>query len=89
LPAAGEQLLHVRLSESHRGELGRGQVQWHETFATLDFLDYRGWLIVQALAVGSASASPENIWRNNFDSREQLSADAIRLIRQILRIQRQ
>ena len=89
LPAAGEQLLHVRLSESHRGELGRGQVQWQETFATLDFLDYRGWLVVQALAVGSGTASPENIWRDNFDSREQLSADAIRLIRQILRIQRQ
>ncbi|WP_133300549.1 sugar phosphate isomerase/epimerase family protein [Seongchinamella sediminis] len=89
LPAAGEQLLHVRLSESHRGELGRGQVQWHETFATLDFLDYRGWLMVQALAVGAEAVTPENIWRNSFDSREQLSADAIRLIRQILRIQRQ
>lgn len=89
LPAAGEQLTHVRLSESHRGELGRGQVQWHETFATLDFLDYRGWLMVQALAVGSGTVSPENIWRDNFDNREQLSADAIRLIRQILRIQRQ
>jgi len=89
LPGAGDQLLHVRLSESHRGELGRGQVQWQETFATLDFLDYSGWLIVQALAVADETANPERIWRDNFDSREQLSADAIRLIRQILRIQRQ
>ena len=89
LPAAGEHLTHVRLSESHRGELGRGQVQWSETFATLDFLDYSGWLMVQALGVGGAHSAPENIWRDNFDSREQLSADAMRLIRQILRIQRQ
>ena len=89
LPAAGEQLLHVRLSESHRGELGRGQVQLPETFATLDFLDYQGWLVVQALGVNDTAPSPENIWRNNFDSPEQLSADAIRLIRQILRVQRQ
>ena len=89
LPAAGENLVHVCLSESHRGELGRGQVQWRETFATLDFLDYSGWLMVQALAVNGDSAAPENIWRNSFDSREQLSADAIQLIQQILRIQRQ
>ena len=89
LPSAGEQLLHVRLSESHRGELGRGQVQWQETFATLDFLDYNGWLVVQALAVADETAYPESIWRNSFDSREQVSADAIRLIHQILRIQRQ
>ena len=89
LPATGEHLMHVRLSESHRGELGRGQVQWQETFATLDFLDYSGWLMVQALGVGGSQVSPENVWRNNFDSREQLSADAIRLIKQILRVQRQ
>ncbi|MEP5569149.1 MAG: sugar phosphate isomerase/epimerase family protein [Halioglobus sp.] len=89
LPAAGERLTHVRLSESHRGELGRGQVQWRETFATLDFLNYSGWLMVQALAVAGNTTSSENIWRNNFDSREQLSADAIQLIQQILRMQRQ
>lgn len=90
LPAAGEHLLHIHLSESHRGELGRGQVQWHETFATLDFLGYEGWLIVQALGVHSCpEIRPVNIWRNSFDTPEQLSADAIALIRQVLRLQRQ
>jgi len=89
LPAAGDHLVHVRLGESHRGELGRGQVQFAETFATLDFLDYQGWLVVEARASGVGAAQPENIWRDNFDSPEQLSADAIRLIQQILRMQRQ
>ncbi|MCX2973966.1 sugar phosphate isomerase/epimerase [Halieaceae bacterium IMCC8485] len=89
LPAAGEQLLHVCLSESHRGELGRGQVQWRETFATLDFLNYSGWLMVQALAIAKDPPGTQNTWRNNFDSREQLAADAIQLIQQILRSQRQ
>lgn len=90
LPAAGEHLLHVHLSESHRGELGRGQVQWLETFATLDFLDYEGWLTVQALGIDSCpQPHPANIWRNSFDTPEQLSADAIALIRQVLRLQRQ
>mgnify|MGYP001812714081 CR=1 FL=1 len=89
LPAAGEHLVHVRLGESHRGVLGRGQVQLMETFATLDFLDYRGWLVVEALAPGMGSVHPDNLWRKNFDSPEQLSGDAIRLIQQILRTQRQ
>lgn len=89
LPGAGDYLMHIHLSESHRGELGRGQVQWQETFATLAFLDYRGWLMVQALGVAEQPASgPDQIWRNNFDSREQLSADAVTLIRQMLRLQR-
>ena len=90
LPAAGEHLMHVHLSESHRGELGRGQVQWQETFATLDFLDYSGWLVVQALGIGSTpNPFPANIWRDSFDSKEQLSADAMALVRQVLRLQRQ
>lgn len=90
LPSAGEHLLHIHLSESHRGELGRGQVQWNETFATLDFLDYQGWLMVQALGVNSCpEPHPANIWRNSFDTPEQLSADAIALVRQVLRLQRQ
>lgn len=90
LPAAGERLLMVHLSESHRGELGRGQVQWHETFATLDFLDYYGWLVVQALGVAApGDADSAHIWRERFDSREQLCADAIGLVQQTLRLQRE
>ncbi|QFU77417.1 sugar phosphate isomerase/epimerase [Halioglobus maricola] len=90
LPAAGERLMLVHLSESHRGELGRGQVQWQETFATLDFLDYHGWLVVQARGLASSGdAVPANIWREQFDSREQLSTDAIALIQHALRLQRQ
>ncbi len=89
LPAAGDRLLHVKLSESHRGELGRGQVQWQETFATLAFLDYSGWLVVEALGSGRDPVHPDNIWRDCFDSRESLAADAIRMLESAVRIQRQ
>lgn len=90
LPSAGEHLRHVHLSESNRGELGRGQVPWMETYATLDFLDYRGWLVVDALAVAEGGdVDGLRVWRNQFDSREQLAADAIALVRQVLRLQRQ
>ena len=46
--------------------------------------------MVQALGVNSCpEIRPMNIWRNSFDTPEQLSADAIALIRQVLRLQRQ
>lgn len=89
LPAAGDRLLHVRLGESQRGALGRGQVQFDETFATLGFLDYAGWLVVEALAPEVGVAHPANIWRSSFDSARQLSADAIAMVQQTLRAQRQ
>jgi D-psicose/D-tagatose/L-ribulose 3-epimerase len=89
LPEAGDRLLHVRLAESQRGALGLGQVQFAETFATLDFLGYGGWLVVEALAAGVGPAHPENIWRSSFDGAEQLSAEAIAMLRRVLRAQRQ
>ena len=89
MPGAGDRLLHVRLAESQRGALGLGQVQFAETFATLEFLGYGGWLVVEALAAGVGPAHPENVWCSSFDSAEQLSAEAIALVRRTLRAQRQ
>lgn len=85
LPATGGRLVHVRLAESHRGELGRGQVPFPETFATLDFLGYEGWLVVEALAPGVGSVHPENIWRSRFDDADQLSANALAMVNATLR----
>ncbi|TGD75807.1 sugar phosphate isomerase/epimerase [Mangrovimicrobium sediminis] len=88
LPSAGDRLLHVRVSESNRGTLGRGQVQWQETFATLEFLDYSGWIVVQALGTGQAPPHPDNIWRDGFESREALCEGAIVMLQELVRRQR-
>ncbi len=88
LPAAGDRLSQVYLSDSHRGTLGSGQVHWEQSFATLNFLDYRGWLIVQGL--GWHAADPEaggNIWRSRFDNETQFYTDALSFVRGLLRDQ--
>lgn len=88
LPACGDHLFHVQLSESHRGTLGGGQVMWQETFATLDFLDYSGWLMVEGLGTGdSLAARSQNVWRNTFDNEQQLATDAIEFVHTALRAQ--
>ena len=90
LPECGDHLFHIHLSESHRGTLGSGQVWWDETFSTLNFLDYSGWLTIEAFGTSDpAIVGAANIWRNAFDSEEQLYTDGIDFIRKALRDQSQ
>jgi D-psicose/D-tagatose/L-ribulose 3-epimerase len=78
-----DDLFHVHLSESHRGTLGTGQVRWEDNFAALKKIDYKGWLVIEAFGTSDpAIVEAANIWRNAFDSPEQLYRDGIRFIRQ-------
>ncbi len=85
LPSCAAQLFHVHLSESHRGTLGSGQVKWQETFSALNALDYSGWLTIEAFGTSDAAiVGAANIWRNAFDTPEQLYTDGIAFIRAAL-----
>jgi len=78
-------LNHVHLSESHRGTLGSGQVDFASTFNTLKAIDYQGWLVIEAFGMANPDIIPAaNIWRNAFESEEQLCRDGIAFIRQHL-----
>jgi len=85
LPQCAEHLFHVHLSESHRGTLGTGQVKWQETFDALKSMDYSGWLTIEAFGTSDAAiVGAANIWRNAFDTPEQLYTDGIAFIRDAL-----
>ena len=76
---------HVHLSESHRGTLGSGQVDWQANFSALKNIDYSGWLVVEAFGTADAAlAAAANIWRNAFVSEEQVLREGIDFIRQHL-----
>ncbi|MEP1472988.1 MAG: sugar phosphate isomerase/epimerase family protein [Halieaceae bacterium] len=77
---------HVHLSESHRGTLGTGQVDWDETFASLRDINYEGWLVIEAFGTSDPGlAMAANVWRNAFTSREEVYSDGIRFIRDRLK----
>lgn len=85
LPQCAEQLFHIHLSESHRGTLGAGQVKWPETFEALNAMDYRGWLTIEAFGTSdTAIVGAANVWRNAFDTPQQLYTDGIAFIRDAL-----
>jgi len=78
-------LNHVHLSESHRGTLGTGQVDWDSTFSALEEIDYRGWLVIEAFGTSDpALARAANVWRNNFSSPEEVYQRGLDFIRQRL-----
>ncbi|MDB4348228.1 sugar phosphate isomerase/epimerase [bacterium] len=78
-------LNHVHLSESHRGTLGTGQVDWIASFRALKAIDYTGWLVIESFGtVDPDLAAAANVWRNAFDSEEQVYREGIKFIRQHL-----
>jgi D-psicose/D-tagatose/L-ribulose 3-epimerase len=82
---AGRSLNHVHLSESHRGTLGTGQVDWPGNFEALRAADYSGWLVIEAFGTGDpALAQAANVWRNAFASEEEVYQSGIEFIREHL-----
>lgn len=76
---------HVHLSESHRGTLGTGQVDWDSNFAALREIDYRGWLVIESFGdCDPELARAANIWRNAFGSPEEVYTKGIRFVRERL-----
>jgi len=82
LRGCADVLNHVHLSESHRGTLGTGQVDWDANFAALREINYSGWLVIESFGtVDPALAAAANIWRNAFASPEEVYARGIEFIR--------
>ncbi|NND66526.1 MAG: sugar phosphate isomerase/epimerase [Halioglobus sp.] len=78
-------LNHIHLSESHRGTLGTGQVDWATNFAALQEIDYSGWLVIESFGdLDPDLASAANIWRNAFESPEEVYQKGIEFIRERL-----
>lgn len=44
---AGKKLKHIHMTESHRGMLGEGTVNWNELFAALKEIDFEGNLVLE------------------------------------------
>lgn len=80
--AAADKLLHFHAVESHRGQLGTGQIPWDEVFAALAEIDYQGAVSLESFA----SSGPEmdglvNMWRPWFADSEEFASRSLEFIR--------
>ena len=76
----GNRLVHVQLSENHRGTLGAGHVDFNNILKALNEINYKGMISIEAF---SSKLSAANIWRNMFDSEMQLVKDSIQYLKSI------
>ena len=78
---AGEHLVHLHLSESHRGIPGTGQVHWDDVFRALAKLDYQGYAALESFA-DPAFWSATWTWRPLAPDSETLIRQGMQFIKQ-------
>ncbi|WP_151524022.1 sugar phosphate isomerase/epimerase family protein [Serinicoccus kebangsaanensis] len=79
-----DQLSYVHIGESHRGYLGTGTVDFAGFFAALRQIDYDGPVVFESFSSAVVSAELSNalgIWRNLWESGDDLGEHAHRFIR--------
>ena len=83
--AAGDSLMHVHVSENHRGIPGTGQVDFPSVFRALADIGYDGDLVVEAFGRSVPElAAATRIWRDTFESQETLARAALPLLRRAM-----
>ncbi|MCZ6596635.1 MAG: sugar phosphate isomerase/epimerase [Planctomycetota bacterium] len=78
----GDHLGHVHFSESHRGTLGTGLVDWAAVGKGLATSGYDDWCVVESFGTyvdGLRQAA--NVHRNCFESREEVAEKALAFMR--------
>jgi D-psicose/D-tagatose/L-ribulose 3-epimerase len=80
--ACKDYTIHVHISENDRSTPGQGNIAWDESFDTLKETGYDGWLTIEAFG-GSlpALAAATKIWRQMYESEEQLATDGLKFMK--------
>ncbi|MEO0796721.1 MAG: sugar phosphate isomerase/epimerase family protein [Verrucomicrobiota bacterium] len=79
---AGSLIGHVHASASHRGLLGHDQVDWDGVLGALSDIDYDGDIIIESFSEENhVIAKAASIWRQLYDSPEQLATEGLQFLR--------
>ncbi len=79
--AQSGQLMHMHMSESHRGTLGTGQVDWQGTDQGLAAAGYDDWLVIESFGMAdSGMVTAANLWRNCFEDEMQVARDGFQFL---------
>ena len=83
---AAKHIGHVHASASHRGLLGKDQVDWRGVLSVLDEIGYTGDVVIESFSEdNTVIAKATSIWRTLYDSPEQLSVEGLRFLRETSR----
>ena len=78
ITAVGDNLIHVQVSENHRGVPGTGQTQWKKLRSGLEDIGYNGFITIESFApVVKELAGAVCIWRSFAENQDKFAINGL------------
>lgn len=82
IQTAGDRLIHVQVSENHRGIPGTGLTPWNDFAKGLTDVDYSGAIIIESFTPEIKElAAAVNIWKKLAASQDQFAAQGLQFLK--------
>jgi D-psicose/D-tagatose/L-ribulose 3-epimerase len=82
---AGDKLIHVQVSENHRGTPGTGQTPWNSFKKGLENINYRGVVSIESFTPEIKElAGAVCIWKNLAPSQDAFASDGIAFLKKLI-----
>ncbi|MDO6436807.1 sugar phosphate isomerase/epimerase family protein [Cyclobacterium sp. 1_MG-2023] len=79
---AGEKLIHVQVSENHRGTPGTGQTRWEDFRSGLEKINYKGAVTIESFTPEVKElAGAVCIWRTFAESQDKFASDGYKFLK--------
>lgn len=86
ITAAGDKLIHLQVSENHRGTPGTGQTAWQSLKKGLQNINYKGAVSIESFTPEIKElAGAVCIWRNMAPTQDGFARDGINFLRKLLK----
>ncbi|MEJ7643446.1 MAG: sugar phosphate isomerase/epimerase family protein [Chryseolinea sp.] len=85
ITTVGDKLIHMQVSENHRGVPGTGQTQWKSLKRGLENINYKGVVSIESFTPDNKElAEAVSIWRNFAANQNDFAIDGLAFLRQLL-----
>jgi len=85
ITTVGDKLIHVQVSENHRGVPGTGQTSWKSLRRGLENINYKGVVSIESFTPNSTElAGAVCIWRNLAASQDDFATEGLAFLKRLL-----
>lgn len=78
----GEKLIHVQVSENHRGIPGTGLTPWHDFKLGLEDINYKGAMVIESFTPEIKElAGAVCIWKNLANSQDEFASEGLKFLK--------
>jgi D-psicose/D-tagatose/L-ribulose 3-epimerase len=79
---AGDRLIHVQVSENHRGIPGTGLTPWGEFAKGLQDVNYSGAIVIESFTPEIPElAAAVNIWKKLADTQDEFASEGLKFLK--------